>query len=463
MRDLSRRTLLALLGSGATPLFAGRSASDTTALNPEATGTATKTSETAHRQENIAKPRQRARDLIALIRRNAYKQAHSRFAPALAKQVSPNQLQQVWTGLEEQNGEFRSLSQLESTAQDEATVVTGTITFERGQANVTVVVGKDAITGLRFQPASSNWSPPTYVDESSFIEREISLHATNDCSLGGVLTVPQDVSHAPGVVLVHGQGPSDRDGTVGPNKPYKDLAWGLASRGIAVLRYDKRAQACEPNLAEITIDQAVTNDAVTAIDRLRETAIVENDTVFVVGHSIGATLAPRIASRDGNLAGIVMLAPLARSAADAIIDQNQYLVSRDGNVTEAEEQQLEQVYTITDQIRSLNFPDEKVVYLGGDEYWRTLQEYNPLQTAECLRIPQQILQGERDYQVTIDGDFSQWQEALAGKSNVQFNRYSKLNHLFMPGTGKPGFQEYMKENHVAKPVVADITSFIIEQ
>ncbi|WP_115863819.1 alpha/beta hydrolase [Halorussus litoreus] len=481
--SLDRRRFLSATGTGLIGLLAGCQSGGTTdgqdsvattdagttapqtTLPPTETGTETTTDSQTEEATTTSDPeelKRRAREFVALLDDGSFEAAHERFNSTAASQISQSQLERVWSGLEQESGAFQSLSAMETTRRDGSHVVTGTVEFERARPEFVLSFGSDGITGFRIRPRTSDWSAPSYADESAFTEREVSLVATDGCSLGGTLTVPEGAADVPGVVLVHGQGPSDRDGTVGPNRPYKDLAWGLASRGVAVLRYDKRTQACDVDLAEITIDDAVTEDALTAVDALRGTDAVADDDVIVAGHSIGATLAPRIAARDGDLAGVVMLAPLARSASEAILDQNQYLAERDGTVTDAEEELLAQVRGIVEQIRSLDFPDEETVYLGGDEYWRTLREYDHLETAQELDLARLILQGGRDYQVTVEDDFAQWRDAIGDDESVEFQRYPKLNHLFMPGSGKPGREEYFDQNHVAEAVVADLASFADE-
>ncbi|MDZ7606573.1 MAG: hypothetical protein U5K79_13515 [Cyclobacteriaceae bacterium] len=54
------------------------------------------------------------------------------------------------------------------------------------------------------------------------------------------MTLPKGKNSFPIVLFVHGSGPNDRDETIGPNKPFRDIAYGLAEKGIASLRYDKR-------------------------------------------------------------------------------------------------------------------------------------------------------------------------------------------------------------------------------
>jgi len=464
MSRIDRRELLAAAGSSLAAALAGcqgssreRPATETTAET--ATGTATTAAGTDTATASPAELERRTREFVGLIDDGAYERAHERFNATAAEQISPSQLEQLWTGLEGQLGEFLSLSGLETAERNGYDVVTGIATFENGRREVEVAFGSEGIAGFWIRRIAAEWSAPPYADESAFTEREVSLEATDDCTLGGTLTLPAGVDEAPGVVIVHGQGPSDRDGTVGPNKPYKDLAWGLASRGVAVLRYDKRTRACDVDLAEVTIDEAVTEDALTAVERLREIDVVADEDVVVAGHSIGATLAPRIAARDGELAGVVMLAPLARTAPEALLDQNEYLVERDGTVTEAEREQLERVERIAGRIRSLNITDEAVVYIGGDEYWRSLREYDAVETAEEIDAPRLVLQGERDYQVTVEDDLARWREALGDEPNVEFRTYPRLNHFFMPGEGKPGRGEYFRENRVAEAVVADVASF----
>ena len=92
-------------------------------------------------------------------------------------------------------------------------------------------------------------------------------------------------------------------------------------------------------------------------------------------------------------------------------------------------------------------------------YWIDLKDYRPADLARGLTMPLLILQGERDYQVTMK-DFQNWKDALAGQSNVTMKTYPDLNHLFIAGTGKSTPDEYQTPGNVALAVIQDIAAWI---
>lgn len=156
------------------------------------------------------------------------------------------------------------------------------------------------------------------------------------------------------MVLVHGSGPNDRDETVGPNKPFKDLAWGLASQGIAVLRYDKRTLVHSQSIdaQTLTVQEETVHDALAAVEVLRNHPDVDSASVYVLGHSLGATLAPKIGAAAPELAGLILLAGATRPLEDLILEQVTYLVSLDPS----EEAEAE-LAKIEEQVARVKDPD----------------------------------------------------------------------------------------------------------
>lgn len=86
--------------------------------------------------------------------------------------------------------------------------------------------------------------------------------------------------------------------------------------------------------------------------------------------------------------------------------------------------------------------------------------YSDTATAQNLNIPMLILQGERDYQVTMD-DYRTWREAVGSRQGVVMKSYPSLNHLFMAGKGGSMPEEYQTPGHVAEEVMDDIANFVL--
>jgi dienelactone hydrolase len=215
-------------------------------------------------------------------------------------------------------------------------------------------------------------------------------------------------------------------------------------------------------LTEMTVKDEVTDDAVAAAALLRTEPRIEPARVFVLGHSLGGMLIPRIAAADPKLAGVVVMAGAARPLQQAIVEQTRYLAEADGTITPQEQAQIDDATKLAQAVDALTPQDAA----GGARalnapasYWLDLRGYDPPAAARALRVPMLILQGERDYQVTPD-EFAKWKAALAGRANVTFHSYPALNHLFIAGTGKSLPTEYQQPSHVAPQVVDDIAAWI---
>jgi dipeptidyl aminopeptidase/acylaminoacyl peptidase len=261
---------------------------------------------------------------------------------------------------------------------------------------------------------------------------------------------------------VHGSGPNDRDETIGPNKPFRDLAWGLASQGIAVLRYDKRTRVYGSEIAqmtEFTVQQETVEDALAAVELLRSTENIDTSQIFVVGHSLGGLMIPQIASQDPDIAGVIVMAGPTRPLNTIMVEQIQYLANLDGDISADEQEAIDAVIAESAAVEADEPIENPQLFTGPLSYWTDLIAQNPVETALQTSQPMLILQGERDYQVTMD-NFQGWQEGLAGRDNVTFIAYPDLNHLFMSGTGPSTPDEYDLPGHVADAVITDIVNWI---
>ena len=278
--------------------------------------------------------------------------------------------------------------------------------------------------------------------------------------------MPAGTGSVPAVVLVHGSGPNDRDETVGVNKPFKDLAMGLASRSIAVLRYDKRTRVHGAKVAALTgftVKEAVIDDVLEAVKFLRAQPRIDSTRVFVLGHSLGGMLIPRIGAADPTLAGLIVLAGAARPLEEAIVAQARYLAAADGTISPDEQQAIDTAAALAESVRALTPEDAKsgrMISGAPASYWLDLRGYDPPSAARQVKAPMLILQGERDYQVTPE-EFAKWKAALGSRRDVTFHSYATLNHLFVVGGGPSLPAEYQVPGHVAEEVIRDIATWII--
>jgi fermentation-respiration switch protein FrsA (DUF1100 family) len=173
-------------------------------------------------------------------------------------------------------------------------------------------------------------------------------------------------------------------------------------------------------------------------------------------------LAPRIAQQESSLAGIIILAGNTRPFEDLYVAQTEYLAELDDKVTPREKQAISAFKQQADRIKSNNLaklPETEILLGAPPSYWLDLRSYKQTEVVKELKLPVLILQGERDYQVTLD-DFRSWQKALSDHKNASLKTYPNLNHLFMPGEGKGNPNEYQQPSHVDTAVVNDIASWI---
>ncbi|MGQ0703563.1 MAG: alpha/beta hydrolase family protein [Gemmatimonadales bacterium] len=300
-------------------------------------------------------------------------------------------------------------------------------------------------------------------------EREIVV--PGPVSLPGTLTIPAGTGPFPGLIIVHGSGPGDRDLTMGPNpplseiKPYRDLAWGMAQRGIVVLRYDKRSRVAPMSFAgkPFTVNEEAVDDAVSALAILRQQPEVRADRTFLIGHSLGGMVAPRIAQRDGKLAGIVLLAGATRAGVvDQVERQLAYIESVAGPDSAAVRAQRLQLAPLIARIKALTPPDsaDTTPILGAPaSYYLDLAGYDPARAIREVALPLLVLQGLRDYQVTPD-QLDDWLTTLGPREHLTVKRYQSLNHLFLLGQGPPSPADYSRPGQVEPQVIADIAAWI---
>ncbi|MBK9250056.1 MAG: prolyl oligopeptidase family serine peptidase [Ignavibacteria bacterium] len=389
----------------------------------------------------------------ALIRED-FKAAAVYYDPALGVDFSADTLKRFWGLFLRESGEIiKPMEVKNGLHEDSLPSIVTTLLCQKGKWDFKFIFSEaNFIERMLIEktpaPALKSYQFPDYVDGEHVREYNVTV-GKGEWALPGSITLPTAPGKYPAVILVHGSGPMDKDETIFSNKPFKDLAWGLASQGVAVLRYDKRTKHYYKKIGAerpiLTTQFEVINDALEAIKVLKKNKDIDPTRIFILGHSLGGMLTPRIVKQDTTIAGMIILSGNARPLEDLILEQVEYIYGLDGVKNDERRNIIDQIKRQRNAVKSPTFsiktPPDSLPLQVPAPYWLDLQSYNPPAYAAKLKKPMLILQGERDYQVTME-DYNLWKKFLPSNDLYQFKSYPTLNHLYVAGKGKSRPDEY---------------------
>lgn len=338
--------------------------------------------------------------------------------------------------------------------------------FSAMSVDLVLIVQDGMIAGLQ-TGAYSGKPEETEAGSDAFESIELALPVPLPGELPGILAMPKGEGPFPAVVLLQGSGPSDMDETVGSLKPFRDLAEGLAAQGVAVYRFDKRSYVYGNELAakkDITLQDEYIEDAVNAVRLLAGQDRIDPDRIFVLGHSLGGNAVPAIARElrqaPVKARGYIMMAASPRPLDVLMREQYNFLYSLLPEISAEQQAEKDALFSELDKLQDLDSLAEDDQVAGVySAYWKWLAAYDILGAAGEITEPVLLLQGEEDYQVTME-DFGIWSSAFGDRENWRLVSFPGLTHAFVPGEKAEGSAVYTRDGKVREDVILEIASFI---
>jgi len=420
-------------------------------------------------QEDFDKAAKKGREVIELFKNEKYADVYAMCDSVMKRKAGLDGIQQVWDGLIFSYDELEDIGETHCDTLRNLYITTTKLKFKKLSTGLRVNFNKQyEIAGIWIDHTSGKHQTASYVNTLNFIETKIDF-GLKDYPLQGTLTVPNRDGKYPCIVIVPGSGPVDRDLSIGPNKIYKDLAWGIAAKGICVFRYDKRTKIYWDKLMEAhrqgdlyNITKEYLEDIKEIMKKLSNNSHVDAKRIYIMGHSEGGSLLPLIMKNNKQVAGGIMLAGAARKMQDLMLYQFDYLTAGE-KITQGQSDKIEMMKRQAKLALQGNLPkttpDDSLPANYPFSYWNEFNKYNITETARKINKPMLILEGERDYQVPMT-DYRIWQKTMEGKQNVSFYSFSTLNHLFLEGKGKSMPKEYTVKSNVPEYVIDKIVEWV---
>ena len=396
---------------------------------------------------------------------------HLAFNEETKDALSATRLGLTWSNLERESGDLDSVGAPETELFQDNISYFQLCRFKKAAYELMLTYDSSGyVNMIRIIPSrpKADYMWPAYAPDAKKY-KAIKLTLVNGkYKMPGILTLPLAEKDVPVVIMVHGSGPNDKDETLGNTKLFKDLALGLAAKGIATFRYDKRTKVYGGKSADdielLNLDEELINDAKEAVELMNTQNGINKKEIYVLGHSLGGMCAPRIATNNKKVKGIIMMAANARPLEVVVEEQLNYIFMLNDTLSTEEKETLNNYKASTailkDSIRlALASPDELPLGLPT-AYWVDLMHYNQVTTADKLNQSILLLQGARDYQVTIK-DYTIWESKLKkNRRSARLILYPKLNHVFTESPEKSSPKDYDVRANVPDYVINNIAEWI---
>lgn len=398
--------------------------------------------------------------------------------------------EQSWNKVKEYGGDFEkigvSVAGREKDGDREYAVVKHDLIFSRARFIQRTAFSLDGkVAGLFFLPGqitvdadgAAKYQPSKKSQPEGLVETEVTIESQPGLPLKGTLTRPDGPVKAV-LLLIPGSGPMDRDEKMHLNHPFRDLAHGLAQKGLASLRFDKITHAyagkiaSSPNAERFTLDEEIVIDAVNAFKWLQAREDFKGQDIFLLGHSQGGSIAAYINSKGADAAGYVVLGAISGPVWEVQYQQTiRYLdgLKASGELEESKYDHKWAEAELAKAKRLEDMTDEEVlketIFNAPAWYIRHEAGMRPTDRHLADRKPVLVLHGARDRQVFAE-HHQVWREKLKDHPAAAFRLYERLNHLFGEYRGDPVPYndlvkvEYAQRTPIPQYVIDDISNWI---
>ena len=384
---------------------------------------------------------------------------------------SADGLAAVWAQLTGTLGALESVQATDAGAQGDYRVAVADCVFANADATLTLAFDAQGRLGSLGLTAMRPHEDSETADEGGYIEEAITLREGEEDATSGLLTLPEGEGPFPAVVMVHGSGPSDMDESAYACAPFRDLAHGLARLGVASIRYDKYTYAHPENClrADFTVDDEYTRDALDAAKLLMEDARIGD--IYLLGHSQGAMLAPRIMAAmqketGDRLRGGVLLAGSPLPMWELQYHQNlDVLAGLSGETLAENEALIEAEVAKVPALADMSAEElQKQTLFGISVYYQADEmSVDAVQTAVALDLPLFIAQGGKDWQVRPADGIEAWQSELPQDFDAAYALYPDMTHLLFDLESAPSETpaDYLAADaRVSEALIEDIAAWI---
>ncbi|WP_394205380.1 alpha/beta hydrolase [Shewanella waksmanii] len=299
------------------------------------------------------------------------------------------------------------------------------------------------------------------------MQQEVTFPSDN-AILAGTFTVPDGNAQAC-VVMVHGSGPQDRDGNIGGfnTQIFKYIAESIAEQGIASLRYDKRGCGKSAGNYKIAGLSEMVDDACAAIDFITQQTNINSNNIYLLGHSEGAVLAPEIAAKRPNIAGILMLCASLRSfEADGV--KNAEVLNRDlDKMAGIKGMLMRKLFYTKDPLKTMTSLRQKVEKTKSKRMWvsftrvstkfyRETFNYDVKSLLKTTTHPILAIGGSKDFQCHPDDTLL---IPKVSSAQVEAHVVDGMDHTLRLQTQQPSMLSYARS--CSSPVMEEVNQRIL--